>query len=560
MLKHIGSGEHLRAYRIPHDGAFETLPDKQIVGSKAHFLMRMASRGLPVPPGFALPTDLCRTFMENGPAALKGIEQILVCELEVLGSRLGRGFGDPRRPLLVSVRSGAPVSMPGMMETVLNVGLNAETASGLLRTTGNPRLVHDCRCRLVSQYGEVVHGIAATRFTGRQEALLSELGVSTYANLDTDGVQALAEAFEDVFEAETGAPFPIDPYVQLRAAIEAVLSSWSSERAQSYRNLNAISDKLGTAVLVQAMAFGNLGPNSGAGVGFTRNPSDGTPGLYGDFVSNAQGEDVVSGRRRAEDLTVLESRAPEAYRTLVTACSELEREFGDMQDFEFTVEDGSLLLLQCRPGKRTPRAAMRIACDLVAEGLLDKAQALRLLDGIDFDSVVEERLALRVGAAAIARGTPAGSGVAVGVAVFDPKRVTEVQRRGARAILICKTAETADIAAINEAAALVTAQGARTSHAAVVARQLNKPCIVGVGPVDLDATLRAASFGAIRVAEGDPLSVDGSTGTIYAGEFEIQTSKAEPLIRELRAWQAEQGLTPRLSRATKGRRVTRAQS
>jgi len=537
MLKHIERVPRLRIFRIPHQDHRHDLPDKDAVGSKAHYLMRMARRGLPVPPGFVLPTDLCRAYLKSGREALHGLDTILEEELEALGAHVGRRFGDSRRPLLFSVRSGAPVSMPGMMETVLNVGLNSETMGGLLRMTGNPRLVQDCRRRLVSQYGEVVHGIAPAAFMARQKALLAANAVADCSDLDSDGLRALAEAFEEIFQVETGHVFPVVPRVQLMGAIEAVLASWSSARAQSYRAMNAIADDLGTAVVVQTMAFGNLGPASGSGVGFTRNPSDGRPEIYGDFVANAQGEDVVAGRRRAEDLTGLEQRAPDAYRKLVAACAELESEFGDMQDFEFTVEEGQLLMLQCRPGKRTPLAALRIAHDLILEKRLAPADGLRLLEGIDLDGVKDERLDLPPDAAPIARGKAAGLGVAVGAAVFSPARVTEVRHRSGTAILICKTAETNDIAALAEAAALVTAEGARTSHAAVVARQLNKPCIVGVEQLAIDEGGRSGTFGAIRITEGDIVSLDCTKAAIYAGKFAIHASAPVTLVKDLKAWQ-----------------------
>lgn len=555
MLKTIERGPRLRIFRIPHQDPRHPLPGKDVVGSKAHYLMRMARRGLPVPQGFVLPTELCRAYLKSGRDALLGLDAVLGEELEALGEHVGRRFGDGKRPLLVSVRSGAPVSMPGMMETVLNVGLNAETMGGLLRMTGNPRLVQDCRRRLVSQYGEVVHGIAPAAFTSRQQTLLAEQAAPDCSDLDSEGLRVLADAFEEVFEAQVGHAFPSDPVTQLAGAIEAVLASWSSARAQSYRKLNGIAEDLGTAVVVQAMAFGNLGPASGAGVGFTRNPSDGSPQIFGDFVANAQGEDVVAGRRRAEDLEGLSQRAPSAYRQLVDACAELESEFGDMQDFEFTVEEGQLLMLQCRPGKRTPLAAIRIAHDLILEQRLAPAQGLALLEGIDLDTIKDERLEVPADAAPIARGTSAGVGVAVGAAVFDPARVGEVRAKAGTAILICRTAETSDIAAVAEAAALVTAEGARTSHAAVVARQLDKPCIVGVERLVIDEGRRSGAFGAIQITEGDRLSIDCAKAAVYAGSYPVHVSRPDDLIANLKAWRggaAQPGTSPRKPRRARG--------
>ena len=378
-------------YRIPFDGDPKQLPTKDTVGSKAHNLMRLAGCGLPVPPAFVLGTGICRDFLKRGSKALDGLDQILERELQHLGARTGRLLGDAKRPLLLSVRSGAAISMPGMMETVLNVGLTEATLRALIRMIGNPRLAHDCRRRLVQQYGEVVHGIAPERFEKRLEAVLAELEATDVDELGASGLRRIAAAFEEEFESANGKPFPSDPNLQLEAAIEAVFRSWAGARAKSYRKLNRIPEDLGTAVIVQAMVFGNLGPDSGSGVGFTRNPSDGSNELYVDYLSNAQGEDVVSGRRRAMGLADLERRAPAAHRALIDARALLEREFRDVQDFEFTVEDGRLFLLQSRTGKRTPLAALRIAHDLAEEGLISAAEALERLQSIDLAAIENVR-------------------------------------------------------------------------------------------------------------------------------------------------------------------------
>ncbi|MDX2202659.1 MAG: PEP/pyruvate-binding domain-containing protein [Hyphomicrobiaceae bacterium] len=528
----------IEVHRIPSPSSATPVPDRSVVGSKAHYLMRMARRGLSVPAAFVLATDLCRAYMAHGREALQGLEALIAAEIEALGEATGRRWGDGKRPLLVSVRSGAPLSMPGMMETVLNVGLNRESQRGLLRMTGNPRLVQDCRRRLFAQFGEVVHGIPAGKLAAREAEILQQHAAADCDGLDSEGLGLLAEAFEELIVAETGAALPEDPTRQLMAAIEAVLRSWSSERARSYRKLNGVPDTLGTAVLVQTMVFGNLGPTSGSGVGFTRNPSDGSNAIYGDFLANAQGEDVVAGRRRAEDLATLQWRAPQAYAALMAARGELEAEFKDMQDFEFTVEEGRLLLLQSRPGKRTPLAAVRIAHDLVAEGKLAPAGGLALLGDLDLDGVRDTRLELPADAVALATGVSAGAGVAVGAAAFDPARVADLAAAGGPVILFCETAETGDIAALAEAAALVTAQGARTAHAAVVVRQLGKPCIVGCRSLQIEASRRSGVFGAVRLGEGDPVSIDGATGRIYAGAHAVACSRPERLIAQIRHWQA----------------------
>ena len=485
LSKTLKSIEHA-IFRIPFEGTMSEVPAKDAVGSKAHNLMRMAACNLPVPPGFVLSTDLCRRYLAEGKGALDGLETALERQLEWLGTMTGRRFGDPRKPLLVSVRSGAAVSMPGMMETVLNIGLNETALSGIVRMTGNPRLAQDCRRRLIQQFGEVVHSIPAAKFDVKVAEALGAVGAATIDELATSDIRNLSTAFAELFESEAGAAFPGDVFDQLRAAVEAVLVSWSSERARSYRKLNSIPDDLGTAVIVQAMVFGNIGPTSGAGVGFTRNPATGCNEFYVDFLANAQGEDVVAGRQRAAGLEELERRAPSAYRELVAAKEVLEREFRDMQDFEFAVEEGRLLLLQARSGKRTSLAALRIAHDLVAEGVLSPAEAMSTLEGINIDEIEEIGFELPGGLAPLATGTSAGLGVAVGKAVFDPYRVAEASKGKQGVILIRPTAETAEVAALSAASGLITILGARTSHAAVVARQLGKPCIVACSGLSID--------------------------------------------------------------------------
>ena len=528
-------------YRIPFDGAAGRIPAKEAVGSKAHNLMRLAGRGLPVPPAFVLGTEVCRDYLRRGEAALEGLAEVLDRELQELGARTGRHFGDVKRPLLVSVRSGAAISMPGMMETVLNVGLTEATLRALIRMTGNPRLGYDCRCRLVQQYGEVVHAVAPARFEARRNAVLAELGVSEVDELDTGGLGQMAKAFGNEFETATGERFPSDPHAQLTVAIEAIFRSWASARAQSYRKLNGIPEHLGTAATVQAMVFGNLGPASGSGVGFTRNPADGSNALYVDYLSNAQGEDVVAGRRRTMDLAELERRAPEAFRSLVVVRSALEQEFRDMEDFEFTVEEGRLFLLQSRTGKRTPLAALRIAHDLAAEGLISTGEALARIDAVELDGIENVRLKPAADQAPLARGTPASTGVAIGAAVFDPQRVAAVKQNGKPIILVRENAETSDIGALSEAAALIAAEGARTSHAAVVARELGKVCIVGCERLSIDPSGRRGVFGAETIEEGEILSVDGAGGEIYRGAIEVLRERPTDLLAKIAQWRAAAG-------------------
>jgi pyruvate, orthophosphate dikinase len=350
----------------------------------------------------------------------------------------------------------------------------------------------------------------------------------------------MGEAFDGAFEEATGERFPIDPLIQLHAAIEAVFRSWASARAQSYRRLNGIPDDLGTAATIQAMVFGNLGPASGSGVGFTRNPADGANAIYVDYLANAQGEDVVAGRRRAMDVAELARRAPEAHRVLGEARRTLEREFRDMEDFEFTVEDGRLFLLQTRTGKRTPLAALRIAHDLAEEGIISRSEALARIAGVDLDAIETVRLNLAGGQAAFAHGTAASAGVATGAAVFDPERVAAMKERGHAAVLVRESAETGDIAALSQAAALIAAEGARTSHAAVVARELGKICIVGCERLAIDPSGQRARFGDETVAEGDILTVDGATGDIYRGAVDVVRERPTALLAAMAAWRADE--------------------
>ena len=523
-------------FRIPPEGTVGELPSKATVGSKAHNLMRLTRCELPVPPGFVLGTDVALAYVARGSAALKGLRAVLERELEQLGQTTGRRFGDAKRPLLVSVRSGAPVSMPGMMETILNVGLTEETVRGLVRLTGNPRLALDCRRRFIQQFAEVVHGISPQPFETLLADTLAKEDLSRAEELDTEALRKLVDGFLECFATATAQEFPADPMAQLEASVEAVLKSWLSERAKSYRALNGLSDSMGTAATVQMMVFGNAGPTSGSGVGFTRSPADGSDNLYIDFLANAQGEDVVAGRRIALGSAELERRTPEAYRQLQAFKGRLEREFVDMQDFEFTIEQGQLYMLQTRTGKRTPLAALRIAHDLVGEGLISPADALERLDGVDLDAIETCELDAPKNLAPVASAVAASTGVAVGVAVFDPARIAELKRNGGRIVLLRRSAETADVAALAEVDALVAGLGARTSHAAVVARQLGKVCLVGCRDLAIDPGLRFARFGDVRVGEGDVITVDGATGAIYLGEVPVRRSRPEQLLAAVRGW------------------------
>lgn len=500
-------------------------PSRETMGSKAHNLLRMAEAGLPVPPALVLGTHYAHHRKQC-------IHPLFDTGIPALEQSSGYGFGDIRKPLVVSVRSGAPISMPGMMETLLNIGLCDATLPGLLRQTGNPRLVWDAYRRLVASYGEVVEGLPASLFEnalqdltqGRDERLL-----------DFSELRQLTQTYLALYAEHAGHPFPQDVRQQLARAVLAVFASWDSAKAREYRKLNGIDSAMGTAVTIQRMVFGNAGGRSGAGVGFTRNPSNGEPTLWIDFLANAQGEDVVSGRRNAHGHEALADLAPDAWNELSEATRTLERLFGDMQDFEFTVEDSELFLLQARSGKRTPLAAARIALDLHEEGLIDRTTALQRTDTLAEDDLCTAHLASDCGAPAspVAQAASACSGVSSGEIALDAERAAKRAAKGHPVILVRNDAETNDIGALEQSVGLLTRNGARTSHAAVVARQLGKVCLVGCEAMTVDETARCLTIAGQRYSEGDTLTLDGNEGRIYAGAAELVDEVPQDLLARL---------------------------
>lgn len=497
------------------------------LGSKAWNLARMAALGLPVPPAFVIGTGWCAE-----PGALdEAAWRPALAELERLS---GLRLGDARHPLLLSVRSGAPVSMPGMMETLLDIGLTETTLSGLLRLSGHPRLAWDAYRRLIAGYGEVVAGIDARHFDADLEA---ECDACDERMLDFAALRALAARHLDTYRREAGEAFPQDAHEQLRQAIAAVFASWHADKARTYRAMHGLAEDMGTAVTVQRMVFGNAGGLSGAGVGFTRDPSSGEPRPWVDFLFNAQGEDVVSGRRSAHGHDELAAVAPAVWQALLDATACLERAFGDMQDFEFTVQQGVLHLLQTRAGKRTPQAAARIALDLLDEGVIDADTARARTAALDARALAEHRIASADGRALVPLGcaASAASGVACGEIVFDEERARARYAAGARLILVRQDAETRDLAALELAEGLLTRRGARTSHAAVVARQLGKVCLVGCEALRLDEAERTLEIGGHILREGDLLTLDGNEGAIHAGAVAVVEFVPEGLLARLDA-------------------------
>ena len=502
------------------------------VGGKAWNLMRMAEIGLPVPPAFVLPTTWRqRPLPENEPALRAALSQ----GIARLEGATGLNFGGSRGPLLVSVRSGAAISMPGMMETVLDVGLNAEAVAGLVRLTGNPRLAWDSYRRLIQGYAEVVAGLPTAPFDTLVADALKQASVATERELDHRDLRSLTAKMLECYQGLTKGAFPSDPDEQLAAAVAAVFRSWDAPKAATYRRLNGLSDDAGTAVTVQTMVYGNAGGASGAGVAFTRNPATGARELYFDFRFNAQGEDVVAGRQRLGDNERLRTALPDIWRRLNEISRQLEALAGDAQDFEFTVQSGNLYLLQTRRAKRTDWAALTIAVDMAEEGLLAPAKALVLLDGVNLDEVVRTSFA-PAAAQPLTTAEVAGMGVACGVLALDSDAVKLASVAGTPAILVRHETVTADIEGMALAAGILTATGGRTSHAAVVARQLGKVCLVACPNLQIDLAKRQCRIGGTQLNEGDFLSLDGNSGAVYAGKLEPLIERPERALRAIADW------------------------
>jgi pyruvate,orthophosphate dikinase len=503
-----------------------------VVGAKAHGLMRLDALGLPVPPAFVLGTAHSRGVLaaRDPPLAL------LSAGIRQLEGATGRIFGGARRPLLVAVRSGAPVSMPGMMDTVLDVGMNAETVRGLVRATGNARLAWDCQRRLVHSFAATVEGLPPEPFERLVRRRLDSEGASRPCQLDAPALRDLARDSLDLFRDLSGRSFPQDPLEQLQAAVRAVFRSWDSPRAAAYRTLKGIPGEAGTAAMVQAMVFGNAGPTSGAGVGFTRNPVTGGDELYLDFLFDAQGEDLVSGREAARDATRLAAVLPHVAEELGRVRAVLETAFRDLQEFEFTVEDGRLYLLQTRAGKRTPWAAARVAVDLVREGLIDVPTALASLEGIAIDRLERVRLVAGPAQAPLATATPAGMGVAVGAIALDASVAWSRAAAGEPVVLVRREISTEDLPGLAVADGIVTTTGGRTSHAAVVARELGKACLVDCRGLRIDLETRRCAFESRTLAEGETVSLDGESGLVFAGRLPVEREKPVEMLELLQRW------------------------
>jgi pyruvate,orthophosphate dikinase len=517
------------------DGCKQTWPDDEI-GSKAANLARIAALGLPVPPAFVLPIEDCARAVEANGAAEQQMAQALNEGIAYLETATGKKFGDRRQPLLVSVRSGAAVSMPGMLNTVLDVGCTSAATHGLIRMTGNPAFAWDCRRRFLEGFAENVLGLDPCPFAAAVVEIMKGVGAASEYDLDAEDHERLAAAHETEI-ARCGAEVPDDAVASLIVAARAVCRSFWSDRARTYRRLQKLEHLKGTAVTVQAMVFGNRGRSSGSGVAFSRDPSTGNAEPVIDFLFDSQGEDVVSGRRTPRTEAAIDQAMPGVVAQLRDVLGQLERHFGDVQDVEFTIENGKLWVLQTRAVKRTPRAALRFAVEFVHEGLLSPEEAIRRLRDLDRAALAINRFAESGRAAA--RGTGAAAGVAVGRAAFDSSAAQRFAADGNPVILVRHDTSTADVAGFSASAGILTAAGGRTSHAALVARQMDKPCVVGCEALRVDEGNRQGRLADARIAEGDWLSIDGGSGEVFLGQRNIVSESPEVELRQLDIWRAD---------------------
>ena len=523
-IYHFGSG---RA-----DGSAS---DQALLGGKGANLAEMTRMGVPVPPGFTLTTEACRYFLREGRWP-EGLEEALTDGVRRLEQDAGKRFGSSEDPLLVSVRSGAAISMPGMMETILNLGLNPATVEALARASENERFAYDSYRRFIQMYADVVLGVERARFEELLSIRKTARGVAHDHELAADDLRLLVDEFKALVEHATGQPFPEDPLEQLRGAIDAVFRSWNVERAIAYRKLNRIPDDLGTAVSVVAMVYGNMGEDSGTGVAFTRDPSTGERRFFGEFLLNAQGEDVVAGIRDPISIEEMQHLLPEAYGDLLRVQALLETHYRDMQDLEFTVERGRLYLLQTRTGKRTAAAAVRIAVEMVDEGVLSESEAVLRVQPSQLDQLLHPRIDPKAKVEVVATGLPASPGAAAGHVVFSPEEAAERGAAGEDVILVRHETSPDDFQGMVAARAIVTGRGGMTSHAAVVARGMGKCCVVGAQGLQIDADANRFTARGVEVKYDDWITVDGTTGRVLLGKVDTVASELSDEFRRLMEW------------------------
>jgi pyruvate,orthophosphate dikinase len=513
---------------------------RELLGGKGVGLAEMTQLGIPVPAGFTITTEACRASMAQAGELPDGLVAEIEEHLQRLEERTGKRFGDATDPLLVSVRSGAAVSMPGMMDTILNLGLSDVAVRGLAETTGNPRFAYDSYRRLLQMYGEVVEDIDGHRLEQELQALKGRKGVSQDVELKAEDLAELVDTFKAIYEQETGRAFAQDAREQLTRAVTAVFDSWDNPRAQVYRRAHDIPDDLGTAVNVVQMVFGNKGDSSGTGVAFTRDPSTGEHGLYGEFLANAQGEDVVAGIRTPEPLEAMRKRMPEAFEQLVNTMHRLEEHYRDVQDIEYTVEDGRLYMLQTRSAKRTAAAALKAAVSMVDEGLISREEAVARIDPAQLDQLLHPMIDPAADIDVVATGLNASPGAASGKIVFDADAAEERGRSGEPVILVRWETTPDDIHGLLEAQGVLTAHGGMTSHAAVVARGMGKPCVAGCDALSVDVEARTASLAGHPLHEGDVITIDGGTGRVILGEVPLVPPQINQDFQTVLEWADEQ--------------------
>ena len=511
---------------------------RELLGGKGANLAEMTNIGLPVPQGFTISTEACTQYYEDGRQINPEIQAQIMEYIEKMENITGKKFGDKENPLLVSVRSGARASMPGMMDTILNLGLNEEVVKVLAEKSGNPRWAYDCYRRFIQMYSDVVMEVGKKYFEQLIDKMKAEKGVKNDIDLDADDLKKLAEQFKAEYKSKIGEDFPADPKEQLMGAIKAVFRSWDNPRANVYRRDNDIPYSWGTAVNVQMMAFGNMGDDCGTGVAFTRDPATGAKGLFGEFLTNAQGEDVVAGVRTPMHITEMKEKFPEAFKQFVDVCKTLEDHYKDMQDMEFTVEHGKLFMLQTRNGKRTAQAALKIACDLVDEGMRTPEEAVLMIDPRNLDTLLHPQFDAKALKAAtpLGKGLGASPGAACGQIVFSAEDAEAWKKQGKKVVLVRLETSPEDITGMKASQGILTVRGGMTSHAAVVARGMGTCCVSGCGAIVMDEENKQFTLAGRTFHEGDVISIDGSTGNIYGEAIPTVDAKVEGEFGRIMGW------------------------
>ncbi len=514
---------------------------RDLLGGKGANLAEMTNLGLPVPNGFTITTQACNRFYEENEELWQDLKEEIRKGIENVEKITNKGFSDKENPLLFSVRSGAKISMPGMMDTILNLGLNDVTVEGLSKKTNNERFAYDSYRRFIQMFSDVAMGIPKAEFDKILNKQKEKRNIESDIDLDTDDLKEIVKEYKAIYKKYIGEDFPQDPKVQLFNAVRAVFMSWNTPRAKTYRKLNEISDTLGTAVNVQEMVFGNMGMNSGTGVAFTRNPATGENVLFGEFLIDAQGEDVVAGVRTPEPIARLENELPSVYKEFKETVEKLEKHYKDMQDIEFTVENGKLFMLQCRNGKRTTKAAINIAVDQVNEGLITKEEAILRIEPKSIDQILHPTFEEKdvKSKEEITKGLPASPGAASGVVVFSPDKVIEYHKNNLKTILVREETSPEDIDGMVYAEGILTARGGMTSHAAVVARGMGKCCVAGCSELRVDEEDKVIRYHGGEIKEGDMISIDGSTGYVYLGEIKKVTPELSGNFAKFMEWADE---------------------